>query len=146
MAAEKTEEREIRRGDGKLVVKVTYTPRTGRPIRMFHLRLEVDATKTEGCSPNVFVFQRATVGKPMEDGSPRDEFIGVADALDEDEIPVDEPDLARNVPYYRVKDVELLFRNSDIMYETAAAILTDMLTYTSDGLSCQEVSKGLPRA
>lgn len=129
MAEEKTEVREIRRGEGKLIVKVTYTPQQGRPIRMFHLRFEVDEAQTEGCSPNVFVFHRATCGKPMEDGSPRDEFIGVADALDEDEIPVDEPDLERNVPYYRVKDVELLFRNSDLMYESARTIIAELASF-----------------
>lgn len=124
MAEEKSETREIKRGDGTLTVKITYTPRTGKPIRMYRLTLEV--TSAEGCSPNVFVYQRATCGKPMEDGSPRDEFVCVADELDEDEIPVDEPDLARNVPYYRVKAVELLFRNSDQMYECARSIIADL--------------------
>lgn len=126
MAESRTEEREIARGDGSLFVRITYTPNTGKPIRMYHLKLEVDTERTTGCSPAVFVFHRATCGKPMEDGSPRDEFIGVADALDEDEIPVDEPDLERNVPYYRVKDVELLFRNSDLMYECARSLITEL--------------------
>ena len=59
----------------------------------------------------------------MEDGSPRDEFVCVADELDEDEIPVGAPDMERNIPYYRTDTVELLFRNSDLMYETARAII-----------------------
>jgi hypothetical protein len=62
----------------------------------------------------------------MEDGSPRDEFICVADELDEDEIPVDAPDMDRNVPYYRVDSVELLFRNPDMMYETARALIASL--------------------
>ena len=123
---EKTETHEVKRGEGRITVKVTYTPRTGRPIRMYHLKIE--AVGSEGCSEYVFVYQRATRGAPMEDGSPRDEFVCVADELDEDEIPVDNPDMERNVPYYRTKDVELLFRNSDLMYETARSILESLRT------------------
>ena len=81
----------------------------------------------EGCCPYVFVYQQSTCGKPMEDGSPRDEFVCVADELDEDEIPVNEPDMERNVPYYRVNSVELLFRNSDQMYECARSLVTDLV-------------------
>ena len=124
MVESRDEERVVRRGDGSVTVKVTYTPRTGRPVRLYRLRLEV--VGADGCSDAVFVYHRATCGKPMEDGSPRDEFIGVADALDEDEIPVGEPDLERNVPYYRVRDVELLFRNSDLMYECARSIIAEL--------------------
>lgn len=91
---------------------------------MHRLRLKVISAKK--CSPNIFVYQRSTRGAPMEDGSPRDEFVCVADELDEDEIPVNKPDMARNVPYYRVDSVELLFRNPDLMYETARAIMTSI--------------------
>lgn len=126
--ADKTETHEIERGDGKITVEVTYTPRGAgcrhRMAPMHRLRLKV--LSADGCSPNVFVYQRATKGAPMEDGSPRDEFICVADELDEDEIPVNEPDMARNVPYYRVDSVELLFRNADTMYETARALMSSL--------------------
>lgn len=122
---EKTETREIKRGEGTLTVKITYTPRTGKPIRMYRLKLEV--VSSEGCSPYVFVYQRSVCGRPMEDGSPRDEFVCVADELDEDEIPVNEPDMARNVPYYRVNSVELIFRNSDQMYECARSLVADLV-------------------
>lgn len=121
MRTTKTETLEMGRGDGRLAVEVEYTPRTGRPVRMNRLRMK--AVKAEGCSPYVFVYRRATAGAPMEDGSPRDEFVCVADELDEDEIPVDEPDMERNVPYYRTDAVELLFRSADQMHETAASIL-----------------------
>ena len=121
---DKTEIHEVARGDGTLRLEVTYTPRTGRPIRLHRLKLRV--LKADGCSPYVFVYQRATAGAPMEDGSPRDEFMCVADELDEDEIPVNEPDMARNVPYYRVDTVELLFRNADIMYESVRALLASL--------------------
>ena len=122
---DKTETHEVQRGDGKVVVSITYTPRgagcRNRATPMHRLNLKV--VSADGCSPNVFVYQRATKGAPMEDGSPRDEFVCVADELDEDEIPVNEPDMARNVPYYRVDSVELLFRNADTMYETARALV-----------------------
>lgn len=121
---DRTEVHEVSRGDGTVTVEVTYTPRTGRPVRLHRLKMHV--TKAEGCSPYVFVYQRATAGAPMEDGSPRDEFVCVADELDEDEIPVNEPDMARNVPYYRTDSVELLFRNPDMMYESALAILSSI--------------------
>lgn len=121
---DKTEVHEIQRGDGVVTVEVTYTPRIGRPLRMHRLKMRV--TKAEGCSPAIFVYQRATAGAPMEDGSPRDEFVCVADELDEDEIPVNEPDMARNVPYYRVGSVELLFRNPDMMYETVRSIMASI--------------------
>ena len=126
MTAENTETRTIRRGDGTLAVRITYTPRTGVPVRLYRLKLEVVEEETSGCSPYVYVYQRAAFGKPMQDGSPRDEFVCVADELDEDEIPVNEPDMARNVPYYRVSSVELLFRNSDMMYECARSILGEL--------------------
>ena len=126
MTAENTETRTVRRGDGTLAVRITYTPRTGVPVRLYRLKLEVIKEETSGCSPYVFVYQRAASGKPMEDGSPRDEFVCVADELDEDEIPVNEPDMERNVPYYRVSSVELLFRNSDMMYECARSILGEL--------------------
>jgi len=123
---DRTETHEVTRGDGKIVVEITYTPRgagcNNRPTPMHRLAMRV--VSAEGCSPNVFVYQRATKGAPMEDGSPRDEFVCVADELDEDEIPVDEPDMERNVPYYRVGSVELLFRNPDLMYETARDLVT----------------------
>ena len=121
---DKTEIHEVARGDGTLRLEVTYTPRTGRPIRLHRLKLHV--LKADGCSPYVFVYQRATRGAPMEDGSPRDEFVCVADELDEDEIPVNEPDMERNVPYYRTDSVELLFRNPDMMYESVRAILSSV--------------------
>ena len=126
MTAENTETRTVRRGDGTLAVRITYTPRTGVPVRLYRLKLEVVKEETAGCSPYVFVYQRAAFGKPMEDGSPRDEFVCVADELDEDEIPVNEPDMERNVPYYRVSSVELLFRNSDMMYECARSIIGEL--------------------
>ena len=126
MTAEQTETRTVRRGDGTLAVRITYTPRTGVPVRLYRLKLEVVEDETSGCSPYVFVYQRAASGKPMEDGSPRDEFVCVADELDEDEIPVNEPDMERNVPYYRVSSVELLFRNSDMMYECARSIIGEL--------------------
>lgn len=124
MQGDKTETREVKRGEGTLTVRITYTPRTGRPIRMHRLKMEV--ISSDKCSPYVFVYQRSVLGKPMEDGSPRDEFTCVADELDEDEIPVNEPDLNRNVPYYRTDSVELLFRNSDLMYECARSILASL--------------------
>jgi hypothetical protein len=117
----KVETLEMARGGGRIAVEVEYTPKTGRPVRMHHLKMKVKSA--DGCSPYVFVYQRATVGAPMEDGSPRDEFTCVADELDEDEIPVNEPDMERGVPYYRTDALELLFRNADQMHETAASIL-----------------------
>ena len=123
----KTETHEIERGEGTITLEVTYVPRggcRGRALPMHRLAMKV--LSAEGCSPNVFVYQRSTKGAPMEDGSPRDEFVCVADELDEDEIPVGEPDMERNVPYYRVDSVELLFRNPDMMYETARAVMASL--------------------
>ena len=128
---DRTETHVISRGDGKLTVQVTYTPRTGRPIRMHRLKMVVtdvegkwDRTETP-LQKEVFVYRRSATSK-MPDGSSRDEFICVADELDEDEIPVNEPNMARNIPYYRTVDMELLFRNSDMMYETARSILVTL--------------------
>ena len=128
---DRTETHVISRGDGKLTVQVTYTPRTGRPIRMHRLKMVVtdvegkwDRTETP-LQKEVFVYRRSATAK-MPDGSARDEFICVADELDEDEIPANEPDMGRNVPYYRTVDMELLFRNSDMMYETARSILVTL--------------------
>ena len=125
---DKVEQHEISRGSGSVIVEVTYTPRGAGAVRrrlpMHRLKLQV--VSATGCSPSVFVYQRATKGAPMEDGSPRDEFVCVADELDEDEIPVGEPDMERNVPYYRTDSVELLFRSPDMMYETARALISSL--------------------
>lgn len=127
--ADNVERHEVQRGGGSVVVEVTYTPRGAgrgrRRLPMHRLRLQV--MSADGCSPNVFVYRRATKGAPMEDGSPRDEFVCVADELDEDEIPVGEPDMERNVPYYRTDSVELLFRNPDLMYETARDLMASLV-------------------
>lgn len=126
--ADNVERHEVQRGGGSVVVEVTYTPRgAGRRRRRLPMhRLKLQVVSVEGCSPNVFVYRRATKGAPMEDGSPCDEFVCVADELDEDEIPVGEPDMERNVPYYRTDSVELLFRNPDLMYETARELLASL--------------------
>lgn len=124
MSCGKKETHEIERFGGTLKVEISYTPRVGGPVRMHHLKFKV--LSAEGCSPNVFVFHRAKQAAPMEDGSPRDEFLCVADELDEDEIPVNEPDMARHIPYYRVSELELLFRNSDLMYETAHSVIRSL--------------------
>lgn len=123
-STDKTEAHELDRHGGKITVEVTYTPAGRRVRRMYRLAIRV--VKAEGCSQYVFLYQRATKGAPMEDGSPRDEFVCVADELDEDECPVNEPDMERNVPYYRTDSVELLFRNSDLMYETARSLMASI--------------------
>lgn len=124
---ETTETHEIDRLGGKLTVEITYTPRTGAPIRMHRLAMRV--TAADGCSPYVFVYRRATDGAPMEDGSPRDEFMCVADELNEDELPTEAqgPDIEHGIPYYRADSVELLFRSSDAMYETAHSIMRGLV-------------------
>lgn len=126
--ADNVERHEVARGSGSVLLEVTYTPRgAGRRNRRLPMhRLKLQVVSAEGCSPNVFVYRRATKGAPMEDGSLRDEFVCVADELDEDEIPVGEPDMARNVPYYRTDSVELLFRNPDLMYETARDLMASL--------------------
>lgn len=126
--ADNVERHEVARGAGNVIVEVTYTPRgAGRVRRRLPMhRLKLQVVSADGCSPNVFVYRRATKGAPMEDGSPRDEFVCVADELDEDEIPVGEPDMERNVPYYRTDSVELLFRNPDLMYETARDLMASL--------------------
>lgn len=127
-SVDRVERHEVARGAGSVLLEVTYTPRgagrLNRRLPMHRLRMQV--VSADVCSPNVFVYQRATKGAPMEDGSPRDEFVCVADELDEDEIPVGKPDMARNVPYYRTDSVELLFRNPDLMYETAHALIASL--------------------
>ena len=53
-----------------------------------------------------------------------DEFVCVADALDMDEVPPDyaADDADPGTAFYRASELELCFRNSDMMYECRDAM------------------------
>lgn len=114
--------RTIRRGALSVDVLVEFRRPEGAP-RLYELVMR--ATGGDGTAMHVFIYH-AAVPRPSRDGDPKDEFIGVADALDMDELPVDSPRLEDNIPYYRTSELSLLFRNSDMMYETADALIESL--------------------
>ena len=64
---------------------------------------------------------------PGEDAEDVDDsFVCLADPVDLEEYPVDTPDLANEMPYFRVKDITLRFRSMEILEETMALLADDI--------------------
>ena len=79
--------------------------------------------------PRVFVFRRSTPAMDPFGRNDRvvdDEFFNVATPVDMYEIPPDEPDPCRGMPYYRSSSLDLWFRNASDL-ERARKDLDDTL-------------------
>lgn len=87
-------------------------------------RMVATVTSSNGIDMNLFVYQRLTL-EPVTQTT-GDVFIKVASPSDIEEYPVGNPDPNASVPYYRLSQVDLLFRNADIMTETWNAIVEDL--------------------
>ena len=118
--------------DGKAVdVEATCLAGHGRPYGLYTLRMSAryaspdDAERAEdvvaGVAPaRVFVYRLPVKGRSWG----LDEFVCVADALDMDEVPPDYAvdDADPGTAFYRASELELCFRNSDMMYECRDAM------------------------
>lgn len=79
--------------------------------------------------PNVFVFQRSTPTMNPYGRTDRvvdDVFINVATPVDMYDIPVGEPDLCNGMPYFRISEVDLWFRNLEDLEQAKRDIDEDL--------------------
>lgn len=108
--------------------------------------LRVVATASEDMPQEVFVFQRivesATDAAANALGDP---FISIADPVDLEQYPVGAPDLTNDIPYYRLAEVTLRFRDLLTLEETRALMdedfrrLVDSLNAAADTTLLGEV-------
>ena len=86
--------------------------------------LKVKVVEAEEMSTAVFIFQRPKTGP---DGTREpDKLICVAVAVVMEDVPELNPDLADEMPYYRVDTVELVFRNLIDLANTDSDIKQDI--------------------
>lgn len=102
---------------------ITLNSRVGQYVagqtQGFELRLEV----TEACNvdQDIFVFHRRA--NSVAGGDPIDEFSNVATPFDLDAYAADAP--AAGQEYYRLSEVNLVFRNRDSLSQSLIDIETD---------------------
>lgn len=93
---------------------------------LFGYVLKVAVTNAVGMPAEIFMFQRGAEPAPTAGAQPQDRFVCIADPVDLDEIPVSAPDLAEEIPYYRLAQVSLAFRCVEDRDETQALISADI--------------------
>lgn len=109
--------------DPSLTVKYYHTkPEAG--LQSFDLRVEV--TAAENMSPKIFVMQHGGTPAPVPGSTAEDRFTCIADPVDLEEFPEDAPDLANEMPYYRVNDITLRFRSIELLQESHELIDRDI--------------------
>lgn len=115
-----------------ITLRMSRTPDEAQLYQSYAMRVEVIAA-TE-VPTKIFVFQRgippAVAGNPP--GTPVDHFVKIATTVDIEEFPEDSPDLDREVPYYRLAAVTLLFRSLTDLQETWDYIQQDVRSLLAD--------------
>ena len=87
--------------------------------------LRVVAESATDMSKKIFVFQRMVPIPPIP-ATPDDRFTCLADPVDLEEIPEDAPDLDNEMPYFRVDEVTLRFRDMTTLEEVKNLIDEDV--------------------
>ena len=89
-------------------------------------RLALSAASTDMPS-EVFVCQRRvpSATDPEYNELP-DKFVSLADPVDLEQYPINEPDLAGGVPYYRVDNITLIFRSAEELEEVKVMLDEDV--------------------
>jgi hypothetical protein len=111
-----------------LTLKMTRTPDEPADFQSYGMIVEVVAAVD--ISEYIFVIQAGIPASPSPPGAPLpepvDRFISVADPVDLEEYPTDAPDLENEIPYYRLKRVELEFRSMPELLEAWDFIQEDV--------------------
>lgn len=94
--------------------------------KYYGFALTATVTAATGLPAEIFMFQRGAAPAPAAGEQPRDQFVGVADPVDLEQLPPSAPDLANEIPYYREAEVTLYFRSADERQETLADIKADI--------------------
>ena len=105
-------------------IKLVRSVSSGVPARTQAYRMVATVTEYEGISPDIFLYARRTLEPKTE--TTGDVFISVCGPSDIEEFPVGEPDPLADLPYYRLSQIDLLFRSAETMEETWTAILSDI--------------------
>lgn len=93
---------------------------------MFGYVLKVTVTNAVDMPAEIFIFQRGAAPAPMAGAKAQDQFVCIADPVDLDEIPVLAPDIAAEIPYYRLASVTLAFRTPEDRQEVLDDIASDI--------------------
>jgi len=122
-----------------------YGPEVEEELQSYDLR--VVATVAADMPKEVFVFQRIvdSATDPAANAL-GDQFISIADPVDLEQYPVGAPDLANDIPYYRLDEVTLRFRDMLTLEETRNLMaedfqrLVDSLNAAADSTLIGEVT------
>ena len=108
-----------------ITISVTYHVTKPEPeLQSYDLRVEVTAA-TE--MPEEIFIMHSGIAPVLRAGEGNaDAFQCIADPVDLEELPVDEPDLDNDIPYYRVSDITLNFRDLETLEETKGYIEADI--------------------
>jgi len=101
-----------------------HYPEVQGNMQSYDLRVEVSSA-TE-MPEDIFVMQKGIAPARDGGGEPTDQFICLADPSDLEEYPPDAPALEQDIPYYRVKDITLRFRDMDTLNETQVLLAADI--------------------
>ena len=93
---------------------------------LFGFALRVVVTNAVDMPAEVFIFQRGATPAPAIGETVRDGFVAIADPVDLEELPVGAPDLANEIPYYRLAEVTLAFRSMLDLEDTRQLIANDL--------------------
>jgi len=106
-------------------LKVTYEY-TDPANNIQGYKLKATAVGT-GMSSKVFVCQRRVPSATdSEYNELPDEFVSLADPVDLEQYPEDEPNLGDNIPYYRVDSITLVFRSAPELEEVRLLLDEDI--------------------
>ena len=112
-------------------LEITYKD-TGTKDGLYAYALHVSAisaSSEEDSDPRIFVMQRTPrTMNPFgsTDLEFDDVFVNVATPVDMYDIPPDEPDICRGMPYYRTSEIDLWFRNGHDVRQAKADIDADI--------------------
>lgn len=105
-------------------ITVSYYQSPVHDCRIYGYALRVKVEEAVGMPSKIFVFQRGR--KRTNDGEYIDHFVNIASPMDSDNVPEDEPVLNADIPYYRLDEVTMYFRNLDDLMETKNDIAGDI--------------------
>ena len=105
-------------------IKVKYYRSPSHNSKIYGYALKVKVEEAESMPSKIFVFQRGQ--KQTNDGTIEDHFINIGSPMDLANVPEDEPLLDSGIPYYRLDEVTLYFRNLDDLMETKNDISGDI--------------------
>lgn len=107
----------------QLAITYSYT-NPDNNLQGYHLALTAVGT---GMPSEVFVCQRrvASATDPTYNELP-DKFVSLADPVDLERYPANEPDMDNNMPYYRVAAITLVFRTIEELDEVKVMLDADV--------------------